>query len=80
MKVDYHTVAPAVDRRYRAKDTLSLPGTVPPNNAVLLRFAPLLSATNGCRAGPVSSPNFPLMTQDQIKDLKGRAEALRRYL
>lgn len=23
---------------------------------------------------------FPTMTQDQIKDLKGRAEALRRYL
>lgn len=23
---------------------------------------------------------FPPMTQDQIKDLKGRAEALRRYL
>ena len=64
------------------KDTVLLLGTVPADNAVLLRFAPAY-----CRAGcglsgwvAAPSPNFSPMTQDQIKDLKGRAEALRRYL
>lgn len=40
-----------------------------------------------CRMGDGAKPNlliysltFYYMTQDQIKDLKGRAEALRRYL
>gem|GEM_PF-3497869 len=38
-------------------------------------FAPLARAFPGC-----SPIYFHPMTQDQIKDLRGRAEALRRYL
>ncbi|GAB3307488.1 hypothetical protein GCM10027511_19430 [Hymenobacter humi] len=50
-------------------------------NAVLSCFDhPLGSASVAFRSAVPPFHFSPTMTQDQIKDLKGRAEALRRYL